>query len=186
MQPGSGTRGFASVGRKVMIATLLATTALLVEGARSGSGARAQAGVQTTFNIPAGPLSRALATFGRQSGTQVSYEAAIANGKTSPGFQGTATREQVIAQLLQGSGLVYSFSDATNVLITRPRPVSATTASDGSLLLDTINVEGQGSTIGMPRRPMPGGRSQRARGSESSEMSASWTRPSASPATRPS
>ncbi len=144
MQPGSGTRCFASVGRKVMIATLLATTALLVEGARSGSGARAQAGVQTTFNIPAGPLSRALAAFGRQSGTQVSYEAAIANGKTSPGFQGTATREQVIAQLLQGSGLVYSFSDATNVLITRPRPVSATTASDGSLLLDTINVEGQG------------------------------------------
>ncbi len=143
MRPRSGTTRFAGVGRRMLIATLLATTASLVNAALIDSQAHAQASAQTTFNIPAGELNRALAAFGRQSGTQVSYEAAIANGKTSRGFQGTATREQAIAQLLQGSGLVYSFSDATNVLITRPRSQNRASGNDGSLVLDTINVEGQ-------------------------------------------
>lgn len=143
MRPGFGTTRFAGVGRKVLTATLLAATAIPLNGALISGEAYAQTSAQTAFNIPAGPLNRALAAFGKQSGTQVSYEAAIANGKTSRGFQGTATRAHVIAELLQGSGLTFSFSDATNVLITQPRSRNGTTGNDGSLALDAINVEGQ-------------------------------------------
>lgn len=143
-RPGFGTRDFAGIGRKVMIATLLATTAIVAQGTLTGGPAHAQSSVEITFNIPAGPLNRALAAFGKQSGTQVSYEAAIANGKTSPGFQGAATREQTLARVLQGSGLAYSFSDATNVLITQPRPQAGAMGHDGSIVLDTVNVEAEG------------------------------------------
>ncbi len=144
MRLGLGTRGFVGIGRKVIVATLLATTAILTQGALMGREAHAQSSVQITFDIAAGPLSRALVAFGKQSGTQVSYEAAIANGKTSPGFRGTATREQTLAQLLQGSGLTYVFPDARNVLITQPRAQNRAGGNDGSLVLDTINVEGEG------------------------------------------
>lgn len=144
MRPGSGTRGFAGIGREVMIATLLATTTILGQGALMGCAAQAQSSMQIAFDIPAGPLTRALVAFGKQSGTQVSYEAVIANGKTSPGFRGTATREQTLAQLLQGSGLTYAFPDATNVLITQPRPRAGAVDTDGSIVLDTVTVEGQG------------------------------------------
>lgn len=143
MQPGSGTRGLAGMGRRVLIATLLATTALLTQGALMGGEVHAQSSAQIAFNIPAGPLGRALAAFGKQSGTQVSYEAAIANGKTSPGFQGSATREETLARLLQGSGLTYVFSDAASVLITQPQQREAAPVSDGAIDLDAITVEGE-------------------------------------------
>jgi hemoglobin/transferrin/lactoferrin receptor protein len=128
----------------VLIAALLATTAVAT-GLTITTEAVAQA--QTSFNIPAGPLNRALAAFGRQSGTQISYDAAIANGKISPGLQGPATREQALSRILQGSRLVYSFSDGRNVLITQAGSSTAGSGSvpaDGSLLLNPIEVSGKG------------------------------------------
>lgn len=87
-----GFRGsaFCKDVREALIAALLATTAVIGGSAVPQSQALAQA--QTSFNIPAGPLNRALAAFGRQSGIQLSYEASIASGKTSPGIQGHASR----------------------------------------------------------------------------------------------
>lgn len=128
------------IGRSALLALLLTTASV----AALGNGrALAQAGAQTSFDIPAGPLGRALAAFGRQSGTQVSYEASIAAGKTSPGIRGPATREQAIAQILKGSGLAYSFADATNVLITQRAAAGGEgLAPDGSLMLDAIQVTG--------------------------------------------
>jgi len=142
-------RGFSGIGvktisRKALVAALLATTTIAGSIAIATA---ASAQVQTTFNIPGGPLSQVLAAFGRQSGTQISYDSAIASGKTSPGMQGAASREQALRRILQGSGLVYSLSDARNVLITQP--ISTTVGSgsipaDGSLLLDPIDVNGGG------------------------------------------
>lgn len=147
--PGHLRNSFGAMGRRALIAALLATTAagtVLMAG-------RAFAQAQTTFDVPAGPLSRALATFGRQSGTQVSYEASIVGGKTSPGLRGPATRDRAIAQILQGSGLSYAFTDPTNVLITRPGsaaseggPVEAV-AIDGATTLGTIDVAGGGGGV---------------------------------------
>jgi iron complex outermembrane receptor protein len=138
---GSSRSDFRKCFRKVLIAALLATTAVVGNSAVLQSQALAQA--QTSFNIPAGPLNRVLAAFGKQSGIQISYEASIASGKTSPGIQGATTREQAIARILQGSGLIYSFKDARNVLITQPRGQTTGGAMPaGAIVLDTIDVQG--------------------------------------------
>jgi iron complex outermembrane receptor protein len=142
---------YCRIGHRALVAALLATVALPASMALVGSDALAQATGQTGFNIAAGPLNRVLAAFGNQSGTQVSYEASIASGKTSPGVRGAATREQAVAQILQGTGLQYSFTDPSSVLITRPNPASGAVAADGSLLLDTIDVEGRIDTAFGPQ-----------------------------------
>lgn len=136
-----GRFGIRGTGRGALLGLLLATTSIALLGA---SPALAQASNQTSFDIPPGPLNRALAAFGRQSGTQVSYEASIASGKTSPGISGPATREQAISRILQGSGLAYSFADAATVLVTRPETGegAAGLAPDGSVMLDAIQVTG--------------------------------------------
>lgn len=135
---------FVGVGSRAAIAVLLATTAIAVSSALTGSGAHAQGNTQTTFDIPAGPLSRALAAFGRQSGTQVAYEAAIASGKTSPGIRGVASREAALTRVLQGSGLSYSFTDPANVLITQPSAATnGYVAPDNTTVLDPIIIQGQ-------------------------------------------
>lgn len=146
---GRGSQEFiiCTIGRKALVAALLATTALPMSISLMEQKAFAQSSAQTSFNVPAGPLSRALAAFGSQSGTQISYDASIAAGKTSPGIRGAATREQALAQILQGSGLSYSFSDSASVVISdRVAAAHAPVAADGSLVLDTIDVNAGGSS----------------------------------------
>lgn len=138
MGQGSLTTGFGNIGRKALVAVLLATTA-----AAGGVAVVTVAHAQATYSVPAGPLNRALATFGSQSGTQISYEATIVRGKTSGGVSGAATREEAIARLLQGTGLVYSFTDATSVVVSARTAGRGNLAADGSTRLDTITIEGQ-------------------------------------------
>lgn len=112
--------------------------------------AYAQSAAQTSFNVPAGSLNRALATFGRQAGLQVTYLSSTGSGKTSPGFSGAATREQALARILQGTGLTYSFTNATTVAISQPAVNSGAVTADGSTLLDTIDVQGRAETATSP------------------------------------
>ncbi|GGF78376.1 TonB-dependent receptor [Azorhizobium oxalatiphilum] len=137
-------RGWGTAGRGALVAALLATTGIAGTVMLPGA-ARAQA--QASFNIPAGSLAQALAAFGRQSGTQLSYEAAIVSGKSSPGVQGVVPREQALARILQGSGLTYSFTDSRNVLIRRPVAAGGADAA-GAIALDTVDVQGAGGTVG--------------------------------------
>lgn len=151
MSRGSRTFTISTIASKALVAALLATTAMPASIALIETDAFAQASAQTSFNVPAGPLARALATFGSQSGTQVSYDASIASGKTSPGMSGAATREQALAQILQGSGLTYSFSDPASVVITdRISAAHAPVDDDGSFVLDTITVSGGGNLANTP------------------------------------
>lgn len=129
---------FAMISRGVSLAALLAASTIA-----TSTAARAQ----TAFDIPAGPLSRVLAAFGKQSGTQLSYEASIAGATTSPGIKGKVTREEALTRILNGSGLVYSFADSKNVLIERPMAVGEEVAPDGSILLDTITVVGKSDRL---------------------------------------
>lgn len=101
-----------------------------------------------SFAIPAGPLGPALVQYGRQAGLQVTYLAAAAAGKTTAGFSGVATRQQAIARILAGSGLAYSFPNAATVAITAPAdPASGPAQAGGAILLDTLQVDGDG-TVG--------------------------------------
>src|SRR5690606_39020231 len=105
---------------RALMATLLVSTAVGVGLAVTYSEVAAQTQAQTSFSIPAGPLGRALTAFGRQAGVQVTYLASVAAGKTSSGFSGSATREQALGRILAGSGLIYSFPNATTVAISNP------------------------------------------------------------------
>lgn len=135
-------RGFS----KALIATLLVSTAISGGIMITNSQAVAQTPAQTSFNVPAGSLSRALTTFGRQAGVQVTYLASSAAGKTSPGFSGAATREQALSKILDGSGLIYSFPNSRTVAISAPANGGGNVSADGSVLLGTITVQGQGAT----------------------------------------
>lgn len=138
---------FGGLKSSTLAASLLMSTAIGFSLAALPRDAIAQA--QTSFNVPAGPLNRALMAFGRQSGAQVTYLASIAVGKTSPGFSGSGTREQALARILEGSGLVYSFPNATTVAISAPASGETdSVAPDGSTVLRTIQVDGTGSDNG--------------------------------------
>lgn len=136
--------------RKALTATLLMTTALGAGLTVVNRGAFAQMQAQVAFSIPPGALNQALSAFGRQAGLQVTYLTSIASGKRSPGVSGAATREQALASILQGSGLVYSFPNSTTVAISQPDASAGNAAANGSLVLDTITVEGQAESAWGP------------------------------------
>jgi outer membrane receptor for ferric coprogen and ferric-rhodotorulic acid len=135
-------------GHRALLATLLATTAIVAGPGILVGPAMAQDGRVIEFNIPAGPLNRALAAFGSQSATQLSYEASIASGLSSPGVRGAFSREAALNQILQGSGLVYSFAGGRNVVITAPDQSLGEVTPDGASMLGTIVLQGGGVTEG--------------------------------------
>lgn len=150
MTYGAGKRGFQA-GRGGFLRHLLVGTALCVV-ALPPVAAIAPAAAQTAgthdFKIPGQPLGRALRTLAGQSGLQIAYRTAIASGTTAPAVRGTMTSEQALARLLATSGLRYAFTSANAVTIHDPAAAAAgaRTNPDGSVVLDTINVEGQTET----------------------------------------
>ncbi|MFL0692810.1 MAG: STN domain-containing protein [Agrobacterium tumefaciens] len=147
---GHGIRRQFFKGKVRALATaLLVSTAIGAGLTAPANQAFAQSSPQSSFSVPAGPLHNALTVFGRQAGLQVTYLSAAANGKTSPGFSGAATREQALAEILAGSGLIYSFPNAGTVAISAPASGTGNIAADGSTQLNTIEV--QGETLGAGR-----------------------------------
>jgi hemoglobin/transferrin/lactoferrin receptor protein len=136
--------GAGDRSRPRAIATALLMTASINLGVVTpSSNAYAQAAQTTVYSVPAGSLSQALTTFGRQSGLQVTYLASIASGKRSPGFSGPATREQAIARILSGSGLSYSFPNSSTVAISGAAAGNLNAANaDGAVQLDPVDVSG--------------------------------------------
>ncbi len=132
-----------------------------------------QAAAQTarahSFNIPRQPLNRALRSLADQTGIQIAYQTSIAAGTTAPAVTGTMSTEQALALMLSGSGLRYSFTNANTVTIL-DATMSAEAGSinaNGSLVLDTINVQGQGANPNSTMAPMePYAGGQVARGGQ--------------------
>lgn len=126
---------------KAAFFALTLSTSLLAIGVTATRPAFAQEVERRIYSIPAGPLNGALATFGRQSGLQVTYAPSIASGKMSPGVSGRASPSEALAQLLRTSGLSYSFTNSTTVAIS-----AMTVGSEGDVagatLLTPITVEG--------------------------------------------
>ncbi|QLF93495.1 TonB-dependent siderophore receptor [Pseudomonas sp. ABC1] len=58
-----------------------------------------------TYSIPAGALGSALARFANEAGVVLSFDAALTNGRQSPGLQGRYSVEQGFSRLLAGTGL---------------------------------------------------------------------------------
>ncbi len=100
----------------------------------------AQAAATQAFAIAAQPLGSALIRFSETTGIQLFFDATLARGLQSPGVRGTMTRQEALAQLLAGSGLVYRFTNATTVAIER---AGASGGSGGTVQLDPVRVESQ-------------------------------------------
>ncbi len=101
---------------------------------QQGTGDLAQA-PDVTFDIPAQPLADALALFGRQSGMQVSVDAALIRSKQSRGVSGKMTPEQALRQLLSGTGIIFRLTDGDTALL-------ESVESGDRLTLGTVSVEG--------------------------------------------
>jgi iron complex outermembrane recepter protein len=111
---------------------------------------------QVTFNIPPQPLSDALASFGRQSGMQVSVDGDLSRGVASPGVSGTMTPEQALARLLAGTGITYRMTGGNTALLQRLQG-----SEGGTLQLDPVQVQANlpppTATIGNLPPVAPGG-----------------------------
>ncbi len=77
------------------------------------------AATRPDFNIPPQPLADALTLFGRQSGMQVSVDAELVRGLSSPGVTGTMTAEQALARLLAGTGIAYQITGNNTAMLQR-------------------------------------------------------------------
>ena len=122
-------------------------TALLAAGLAAASATPALAqSIDTAapasthrFDIPAQPLADALRSYMRQSGVQVAYTAALAEGVTSRAVSADLDAPSALAQMLLGSGLAARTVGPAAVVLER-----APTASreDGVLVPGTLRVAG--------------------------------------------
>ncbi|WP_242107533.1 TonB-dependent receptor [Luteimonas aquatica] len=90
----------------------------------------AHADAMRQYDIPAGPLSRALSAWGAQSGSQLVFAPDLVAAKTSKPVSGRYTAAQALDRLLSGSGLAWERTgDATVVLRKAPPPKPARRAA---------------------------------------------------------
>lgn len=95
------------------------------------SAAAAQISERREYRIPAQDMSRALETFGRQSGKAVIFDPARLIGVRSRGLSGKHSADEAIKQMLAGSGLVVRKANANSYVVgvapaaaVEPRPAS--------------------------------------------------------------
>jgi outer-membrane receptor for ferric coprogen and ferric-rhodotorulic acid len=132
------TRSRAVPAALFLATSLLALTAALPQAqAETAERPQLAQAERIAFNIPAQPLSGALASFSRQAGLQVTMDAAIAQGKNANPVNGSMSPAEALERLLAGSGLTWLQVDAKTIELRRPQ-----TTGDGALQLSPVRVEG--------------------------------------------
>jgi iron complex outermembrane receptor protein len=82
-----------------------------------GWAGHARGGSSLSADIPAGPLSGALAQFARQTGLQLVYVSDVAKGRMSSEVRAGTLPAQALTALLAGTGLGYTFVNDRTVRI---------------------------------------------------------------------
>lgn len=95
------------IRRKAKLHLTASAIASAISAAIALAPAPAQAELKS-FDIPAQPLSTAIAEFSRQSGQVVTAPAALVRGKTAAAVQGMMEPEEALARLLASGGLRYA------------------------------------------------------------------------------
>ncbi|GAA5542044.1 MULTISPECIES: TonB-dependent receptor [Brucella] len=144
-----GDGNSARIRRSAGIVTfLLAGTAMMsvpaVEQAKAQSATTSA--TSTKFNIPAQSLSTALIAFSRQTKLGIFVTSSLASGKKSTAVNGALSPEVALQRLLSGTGLTYTFTNQNTVRIIGSDHAATATSPDGSVILETITVQGQGVT----------------------------------------
>lgn len=119
--------------------------------AQATQPAQASAAQQRSYSIPAGPLNTVLTRFLAESGLLLSGSTALAQGKTSPGVQGSHTPAAALAALLTGTGLTAA-PDAQGRYTLQPAAPAPTVNTSGAATLKEVTVtagaERSGTTEG--------------------------------------
>lgn len=102
----------------------------------------AQTRAEKSYNIAAGPLGPALSSFAAQAGVLLSFDPALAEGKTSSGLSGSYGVSAGFAKLLADTGLNARSSDGRNFVLER---------SGAAVLLPEVKV-----TAGADASQLPG------------------------------
>jgi iron complex outermembrane receptor protein len=117
------------------------------QSAHAGAGSGEESN-KRSFRIPAGPLGPALSRFATAAGARLSFDPALAEGKTTRGLIGDFTREEGLAALLAGTGLewapapggTYTVRPTTRAQATPEAPVPT---GEQPVELDPVTVIGQ-------------------------------------------
>jgi len=83
-----------------------------------------------TVNIPPQELSTALAALAEQTNLQVLYASELTGSQMTKGIAGTFTPQEAIRQLLEGTGLASTFTDAKTVTLQKAPVPAATSQSE--------------------------------------------------------
>ena len=94
---------------------------------------------ETRYDISAGPLSRVVNQFATEAGIQISIEAALTEGLTSPGLQGVHSVQSGFASLLAGTGLVAVNRGGSEYTL-RKAPIQSRGASHDMATLPPVTV----------------------------------------------
>ncbi|MAX50844.1 MAG: TonB-dependent receptor [Methylophaga sp.] len=94
------------------------------------------------YNIPAGPLSKALSNYTGINGFTFSFDPSLTEGKTTQGLQGSYSLEEGFEQLLKGSGLIV-IPDTDGGYLLAPGQEELPALGDDRLILDTVQVRAQ-------------------------------------------
>lgn len=103
----------------------------------------AYAQATVSYAIPAGPLDVALTRFGAASGVQLLYSSSVTRGLRSSGVSGNLGPQDALGRILAGTGLSYRFTGPNSATIAGTSE-SAAIGGDGSTVLDTITIQGEG------------------------------------------
>ncbi|MEG1041170.1 MAG: TonB-dependent receptor [Pseudomonas sp.] len=118
------------------VRTAVLSVALIATNAWSAAPHSLNAVASKVYDIPAGPLGRALSSFAVASGIALSFEPALTEGLYSQGLSGNYSAQDGIAQLLRGSGLELLTRDDGSYTLTK----RASDDGDG-LTLDATTID---------------------------------------------
>lgn len=108
------------LNRPVMLAVpsaLLFALASMDARAASSNVSQTAAPLARSYNIPSLPLGQALATYGKQTGVQVTYDPALLMGKTSAAVSGSMAPQDALQKLLSSSNLSYRDAGSNTIVI---------------------------------------------------------------------
>ena len=142
MNTSAGTRRFA-----LLLATTILSVATDASALLTTAYAQAAAEKVHDFNIKSKSVRHALNDIGRISGVAVVFSETASASKAAKPVWGSMSTSQAIATALTGTGLNWRFTDANTVTIVEPSAASSdtVTAADGTTVLNTITVVGQGA-----------------------------------------
>lgn len=94
---------------------------------------------EKTYDIPEGPLSTAISSYAAQNGVRLTFDPALADGKSTDGLHGQYKVTEGFEKLLQGSGLQVVDDQAGGYFLV-PGQEGLPGLGEDRLILDTVKV----------------------------------------------